>query len=60
MTEEKHQEVMDALNTALQGKACPMCGGQERTLIDRFGRQDVNEIGAPFQISMRKMVTRIT
>jgi hypothetical protein len=56
MTEDKHQEVLDALNAAMQGKACPMCGGQERTLIDRFGRQDVNEIGAPFHNSLRKIV----
>lgn len=58
MTEDKHQEVLDALNAAMQGKACPMCGGQERTLIDRFSRQDVSEIGEPFQVSVRKIVTR--
>ena len=56
MTEDKHQEVLDALNAAMQSKACPMCGGQERTLIDRFGRQDVHEIGAPFHNSLRKIV----
>ena len=55
-TEDKHQEVLDALNAVMQGKACPMCGGQERTLLDRFGRQDVNEIGAPFHSPLRKIV----
>ena len=56
MTEDKHKEVLDALNAAMQGKACPMCGGQERTLMDRFGRQEVHEVGAPFRKSLRKMV----
>ena len=57
MTESKHQEVLDALNAAMQGKACPMCGGQERTLIDRFSRQDITEIGEPFHSSVGKVVT---
>ena len=57
MTEDKHQEVLDALNAAMQGKACPMCGGQERTLIDRFSRQDITEIGEPFHSSVGKIVT---
>ena len=56
MTEDKHQEVLDALNAAMQGKACPMCGGQERTLIDRFSRQDITEIGEPFHSSVGKVV----
>jgi hypothetical protein len=60
MTEGKHQEVLDALNAAMQGKACPMCGGQERTLFDRFGRQDVQEVGVPFEKSFRKIVSTTT